>query len=59
MNQFLNMLAEYALFLGIPLAFLLVVAWIYRTSAKKRYQADGNIPFHGDIKEGKTRQGRY
>lgn len=56
MNQLANLLMEYWLFLGIPLAFLAVVAWIYRPSAKKRYQADGNIPFYGDKKDGKTRQ---
>jgi len=56
MNQFINLFAEYGLFLGIPLAFLLLVAWIYRSSAKKRYQADGNIPFHGNEKGGKTPQ---
>jgi len=59
MNQYLNLFAEYALFLGIPLAFLLVVAWIYRTSAKKRYQDDGDIPFHGDKKADKTRPGGH
>ncbi len=39
MSQLANMLAEYGLYLGIPLAFLVVVAWIYRPSAKKRCHA--------------------
>ena len=59
MNQLVSMLAEYGLYLGIPLALLAVVAWVYRPSAKKRYQADGNIPFYGDKKDGKTRQGGH
>ncbi|MDD5176355.1 MAG: cbb3-type cytochrome c oxidase subunit 3 [Sterolibacterium sp.] len=50
MNQFVSMLSEYGLFLGIPLVFLAIVAWVCRPSAKKRYQADGNIPFSGDKK---------
>jgi len=56
MNQLANMFSAYGFFVAIPLVFLAVVAWIYRPSAKKRYQADGNIPFDGDKKDGKTRQ---
>jgi cbb3-type cytochrome oxidase subunit 3 len=55
MYQIGNFLSDYGLFLGIPLAFLAVVAWIYRPSAKKRYEADGNLPFYGDKKAGKSR----
>jgi cbb3-type cytochrome oxidase subunit 3 len=50
MSHLVNFLAEYGLYLGIPLVFLLIVAWIYRPSAKKRYEADGNLPFYGDKK---------
>jgi cbb3-type cytochrome oxidase subunit 3 len=57
MNPLVNSVVEYGLYLLIPLAFLAVVAWIYRPSAKKRYQADGNIPFYGDKKDDPTRQG--
>lgn len=57
MDQFINFIAEYGLFLGIPLVFVAVVIWIYRPSAKKRYLADGNLPFYGDKKKDKTRQG--
>jgi len=45
MNQFVTMLSEYGLYLCIPLVFLAIVLWVYRPSGKKRYQADGNIPF--------------
>ena len=50
MSQLANFLAEYGLYLGIPLVFLLIVAWIFRPGAKKRYEADGNLPFYGDKK---------
>lgn len=50
MSPLVNFLAEYSLYLGIPLVFLLIVAWIFRPGAKKRYEADGNLPFYGDEK---------
>jgi cbb3-type cytochrome oxidase subunit 3 len=59
MTQVANMLGEYWLYLGIPLVFLAIVAWIYRPAAKKRYQVDGNIPFDRDKNEGKTGQGGH
>jgi cbb3-type cytochrome oxidase subunit 3 len=59
MDHLINLLVEYGLYLGIPLTFLVVVAWIYRPNAKKLYQADGNIPFYGDKKADKTRQGGH
>ena len=34
MNQFISILSEYGLYLGVPLAFLAIVAWVYRPSAK-------------------------
>jgi len=37
---------DYVWYFGIPLAFLVVVAWIYRPSAKKRYEEDAEIPLH-------------
>lgn len=39
------MFAAYWLYLVIPLLFVAVVLWVYRPSAKKRYKADGMIPF--------------
>lgn len=50
MDQLLNLFAEYGLFLGVPLVFLSIVLWIYRSGAKKRYQDDGDIPFNNDDK---------
>ncbi|MFA5082858.1 MAG: CcoQ/FixQ family Cbb3-type cytochrome c oxidase assembly chaperone [Hydrogenophilaceae bacterium] len=48
MEQFINMFSDYSLYFGIPLLFLAIVAWVFRPGAKKRYQADGKIPFAGD-----------
>jgi cbb3-type cytochrome oxidase subunit 3 len=59
MSQLANMLSEYGLYVGIPLTFLAVVAWIYRPSAKKGYQKDGDIPFYGDKKDDKTQRGNH
>lgn len=39
------MLAEYWLYWAVPLIFLVIVIWVYRPSAKKRYKDDGLIPF--------------
>lgn len=50
MDQFFNLFSEYGLFFGIPLLFILIVIWVYRPGAKKRYEADGNLPFRGDKK---------
>ena len=52
MDQLVDLFAKYGLFLGI-------VIWIYRPSARKRYEADGNLPFYGDRKADKTRQGGH
>jgi cbb3-type cytochrome oxidase subunit 3 len=48
MNEFANAFVANWLYWAIPLLFLVVVAWIYRPTAKKRYKADGSIPFEGD-----------
>lgn len=57
MTQVANLLTQYGFYVVLPLALLTIVIWIYRPSAKKRYEADGNIPFDEDKKDGKTRQG--
>ena len=57
MDQLTHLFAQYGVFFGLPLLFLLIVAWIYRPGAKKRYQADGNLPFYGDKKADKARPG--
>lgn len=59
MDSWVGFIAEYGLFIGIPLVFLAIVIWVYRPSAKKRYRADGNLPFYGDKKDDKHRQGGH
>lgn len=48
MNGLIDVFTAYGLFLGIPLIFLLIVLWVYRPGAGKRYREDGEIPFHED-----------
>jgi hypothetical protein len=46
MNQLVGLVSEYGLYGASLLAFVAIVVWIFRPSAKKRYQADGSIPFN-------------
>ncbi len=57
MDHILLFLTQYGVIIGMPLLFMAIVAWIYRPDAKKRFQADGNIPFYGDKKAAKARPG--
>lgn len=49
-----HQLAAWGLFLGLPLAFLAIVLWVYRPGVARRYRADGRIPFLG---EGRRQKG--
>jgi len=51
MDAIINIIMQYAFFFGIPLIFIGIVIWVFRPSAKKRYQDDGNLPFYGDKKK--------
>lgn len=57
MDRLIELLATYGVYIGIPLVFLIIVVWVYRPSAKERYQAAGNLPFYGEHKQGKSHQG--
>jgi cbb3-type cytochrome oxidase subunit 3 len=48
MTHLFDFLSSYGWFFGIPIAFLAVVAWIYRPGAKRRYRDDARIPFKRD-----------
>lgn len=48
------MFAEYWLYVIVPVIFVAIVLWVYRPSAKKRYKADGRIPF--DVKSSDDKQ---
>lgn len=54
MTQIINMIGEYWLYLGIPLGFLAIAVWVYRPTARNRYEADGNIPFEVEKNESKS-----
>jgi cbb3-type cytochrome oxidase subunit 3 len=49
------MVGEYWLYVIVPVIFVAIVLWVYRPSAKKRYKADGRIPFDADKNEEKSR----
>ncbi len=51
MDAIVNFITQYAFFFGIPLLFIGIVIWVFRPGAKKRYQADANLPFYGDKKK--------
>ena len=55
MNTMIDFITHYGFYLGVPVAFLAIVLWIFRPGSKSRYEADGTIPFLGDKKTGKTR----
>jgi cbb3-type cytochrome oxidase subunit 3 len=51
MDAIINFITQYGFFFGIPLIFIGIVIWVFRPGAKQRYQADANLPFHGDKKK--------
>lgn len=58
MNGLIDVFTAYGLFLGIPLVFLLIVLWVYRPGAGKRYREDGEIPFDEEDDRSKGRSSR-
>lgn len=50
MAHFIDIFSAYGLFLGIPILFLLIVFWIYRPGARRRYQDDARLLFEEDEK---------
>ena len=53
-NSLIAIPLEYVYYLGIPLLFLVLVAWIFRSGKKRQYANDGNIPFNRDSRDGKA-----
>jgi cbb3-type cytochrome oxidase subunit 3 len=45
MSRFIDLMSTYGLFLGIPILFLLIIFWVYRPSARRRYREDASLPF--------------
>lgn len=48
MQTIMKFLSEYGWLISVPLVFVALVAWVYRPSARRRYQQDGAIPFDDD-----------
>jgi len=45
---FTQMLQQYGWFFGIPIAFLVVVWYVFRPKHKKQYEQDARIPLEED-----------
>lgn len=48
MNELLSKLAPYLWLIGIPLLFLLLVLYVFRPGAKRKYRNKAQIPFEED-----------
>ncbi|MFO7641737.1 MAG: cbb3-type cytochrome c oxidase subunit 3 [Candidatus Competibacteraceae bacterium] len=44
MQTITQFLLDYGWFIGIPVAFILVVLYVFRPSARKKYEEHGKIP---------------
>ena len=54
----LSEIGTWILFLGLPLLFLAIVAWVYRPGASRNYEADGRIPFSENGREEPSKHGK-
>lgn len=48
MHAVIDFLQGYGWFIGTPLAFLIVVAYIFRPGANRAYKKDAELPFQDD-----------
>ena len=44
MHRFIQWLWDYGWFIAIPLGFIVIVFYVFRSSAKSGYEEDGRIP---------------
>lgn len=51
MNTLLQYLSTYFWFIAIPLLFLIIVLYVFRPGARRRYQKDAEIPFREEDDE--------
>ncbi len=49
---FWDLLGTYWWYFAIPVAFLIVVLYVFRPGAKRRYQKDAEIPLRDETKPG-------
>ncbi len=45
MDTLIAFVRDYGWFVGAPILFVAIVAWVFRPSARTRYRKDGDIPF--------------
>lgn len=50
MQTFMQFLADNFWFIGVPLIFLIIVLYVFRPGARRRYQKDAEIPFRDNDK---------
>lgn len=48
MTHLFGLLSQYGWFFAVPIAFLAVIAWVYRPGAGQRYRSDAKIPLRDD-----------
>jgi cbb3-type cytochrome oxidase subunit 3 len=48
MTSLLDLLSRYGWFFGVPIVFLVVIAWVFRPGAGRRYRKDAKMPFEDD-----------
>lgn len=48
MEWLLQTIVPYLGWFGIPIVFVLLVIWVYRPRARRRYERDATIPFRED-----------
>ena len=44
MQHFLQLISDYGWFIGIPLGFIVIVVYVFRPDARKKYEEEGRIP---------------
>jgi cbb3-type cytochrome oxidase subunit 3 len=44
MQHFLQFISDYGWFIGIPLGFIVIVVYVFRPGARKKYEEEGRIP---------------
>lgn len=45
MESITQFLANYGWFIAVPLVFLIIVIYVFRPGARRRYEQDARIPF--------------
>ena len=49
MESITQFLAHYGWFIAVPLVFLIIVIYVFRPGARRRYEQDARIPFQDSL----------